>query len=60
MLVHPNNKVIFYINFIKFPKLLPITRGAPDLKFSNPAGTGFTGFGQKFGPEFRPDLPDLR
>jgi hypothetical protein len=25
MLVHPNNKVIFYINFIKFPKLLPIT-----------------------------------
>ena len=31
-------------------------RGAPDLKFSNPAGTGFTGFAQKF----RPDLPDLR
>ena len=36
------------------------SRGAPDLKFSNPAGTGFTGFAQKFRPEFRPDLPDLR
>ncbi len=23
-------------------------RGAPDLKFSNPARTGFTGFAQKF------------
>ena len=32
------------------------TRGAPDLEFSNPARTGFTGFGQKF----RPDLPDLK
>ena len=31
-------------------------RGAPDLEFSNPAGTGFTGFGQKFRPKFRPDL----
>ena len=30
--------------------------GAPDLEFSNPAGTGFTGFGQKFWPKFRPDL----
>ena len=36
------------------------TRGAPDLEFSNPAGTGFTGFGQKFRRKFRPDLPDLK
>ena len=33
-----------------------VIRGAPDLQFSNPAGTGFTGFGQKF----RPDLSDLK
>ena len=31
-----------------------------NLEFSNPAGTGFTGFGQKFRPKFRPDLPDLK
>jgi hypothetical protein len=30
-----------------------IARGAPDLEFSNPAGTGFTGFGQKFRPDLR-------
>ena len=30
-------------------------RGALDLEFSNPAGTGFTGFGQKFRP-FRDKL----
>ena len=35
---------------------IDLSRGAPDLEFSNPAGTGFTGFGQKF----RPDLPDLK
>ena len=35
-------------------------RGAPNLEFSNPAGSGFTGFGQKFRPKFRPDLPDLK
>jgi hypothetical protein len=34
--------------------VIVLYRGAPDLEFSNPAGTGFTGFGQKF----RPDLPD--
>lgn len=37
-----------------------IFRGAPDLEFSSPAGTGFTGFGQKFRPKFRPDLPGLK
>ena len=35
-------------------------RGAPDLEFSNPAGTGFAGFKQEIRPEFRPDLPDLQ
>ena len=25
-----------------------VSRGAPDLEFSNPAGSRFTGFGQKF------------
>ena len=35
------------------------TRGAPDMQFSNPAGTGFTGIGQKFRPVFRPDMPEL-
>ncbi len=30
-----------------------MVRGAPDLKFSNPAGTGFTGFAQKFRPDLR-------
>jgi hypothetical protein len=30
-----------------------VNRGAPDLEFSNPAGTGFTGFGQKFRPDLR-------
>ena len=34
-------------------------RGAPDMQFSNPAGTGFTGIGQKFRPVFRPDVPEL-
>ena len=34
-------------------------RGAPDMQFSNPAGTGFTGIGQKFRPVFRPDMPEL-
>ena len=33
-----------------------ISRGAPDLEFSNPAETGFTGFRQKFRRKFRPDL----
>ena len=33
-----------------------ISRGAPDLEFSNPTGTGFTGFGQKFRRKFQPDL----
>ena len=32
---------------------LVTSRGAPDLEFSNPAGTGFTGFGQKFPPDLR-------
>ena len=35
------------------------TRGAPDMQFSNPAGTGFTGIGQKCRPVFRPDMPEL-
>ena len=32
---------------------LVTSRGAPDFEFSNPAGTGFTGFGQKFRPDLR-------
>ena len=39
---------------------LSLIRGAPDLEFSNSTGTGFTRFGQKFPPKFRPDLPDLK
>jgi hypothetical protein len=31
-------------NFNEFQ--IALTSGAPDLEFSNPAGTGFTGFGQ--------------
>ena len=31
-------------------------KGAPDLEFSNPAGTGFTGFGQKFRPDLKQDI----
>ena len=38
------------------PLKLIVIRGAPDLEFSNPVGTGFAGFGQKFQPKFRPDL----
>ena len=34
-------------------------RGAPDIQFSNPAGTGFTGIGQKFRPVLQPDMPEL-
>ena len=51
-----------YVVFFTDPQRLRVfvfqvmSRGAPDLEFSNPAGTGFTGFGQKF----RPDLPDLK
>ena len=33
-----------------------LTRGAPDLEFSNPAGSGFTGFGQKFRPDLKQDI----
>jgi hypothetical protein len=32
---------------------LVVDRGAPDLEFSNLAGTGFTGFGQKFRLDLR-------
>ena len=44
----------------KLKRRVAVTRGAPNLEFSNSAGTGFTGFGQKFRPKFRPDLPDLK
>ena len=52
-------ELILILEFDSCNIQLLIIRGAPDLKFSNPAGTGFTGFAQKFRPEFRPDLPDL-
>ena len=45
-----NDFVVSCYHMMTFRKLI---RGAPDLEFPNPAGTGF---GQKFGP----DLPDLR